>query len=77
VASPLLGLPYVLLARRDIKTPAGLKGKSIGITRAGDFTYRLGRAVLKRFNLTEQEVTLRPLGGTPTERYAALLQDIV
>jgi NitT/TauT family transport system substrate-binding protein len=77
VASPLLGLPYVLLARRDIKTPADLKGKSIGITRAGDFTYRLGSAVLKRFNLTEQEVTLRPLGGTPTERYTALLQDIV
>ena len=77
VASPLLGLPYVLLARRDIKTPGDLKGKSIGVSRVGDFTHRLGTAVLKRFNLTEQEVTLRPLGGTPTERYSALLQDIV
>ncbi|MGH7774228.1 MAG: ABC transporter substrate-binding protein [Candidatus Binatia bacterium] len=56
VASPLVGLPYVLLARRDIKKPADLKGKSIGVTRPGDFTYRLGSAVLKRFNLTEKEV---------------------
>jgi len=30
VASPLVGLPYVLLARREIKKPVDLKGKSIG-----------------------------------------------
>jgi len=77
VASPLLGLPYVLLARNDVKKPVDLKGKSIGVSRPGDFTYRLGIAVLKRFNLTERDVILRPLGGTPTERYSALLQDIV
>jgi len=77
VASPLLGLPYVLLARKDIKKPADLKGKSIGITRPGDLPHRLARAFLKKANLTEEEVTLRPLGGTPTERYSALLQDIV
>jgi NitT/TauT family transport system substrate-binding protein len=77
VASPLVGLPYALLARSDIKKPADLKGKAIGVTRPGDFTYRLGSAVLKRFNLTEKDVILRPLGGTPTERYNALLQDIV
>lgn len=77
VASPLLGLPYVLLARRDIKRPEDLKGKSIAVTRPGDLPYRLAMAVLKRFNLTESEVTLRPLGGTPTERYSALVQDIV
>jgi len=77
VASPLLGLPYVLLARNDIKKPVDLKGKSIGVSRPGDFTYRLGMAVLKQFNLTEKDVSLRPLGGTPTERYSALLQDIV
>ena len=77
VASPLLGLPYVLLARKDIKTPADLKGKSIGVTRPGDLPYRLAKAFLKKFNLTEEEVTLRPLGGTPTERYGALLQNIV
>jgi ABC-type nitrate/sulfonate/bicarbonate transport system substrate-binding protein len=77
VASPLVGLPYVLLARKEIKTPADLKGKSIGVTRPGDLPYRLAKAFLKKFNLSEEEVTLRPLGGTPTERYGALLQNIV
>ena len=77
VASLLLGLPYVLLARKDIKTPADLKGKSIGVTRPGDLPHRLARAFLKKTDLSEEEVTLRPLGGTPTERYGALLQNIV
>jgi ABC-type nitrate/sulfonate/bicarbonate transport system substrate-binding protein len=77
VASPLVGLPYVVLARKDITKPADLKGKSIGVTRPGDLPHRLARAFLKKSNLTETEVTLRPLGGTPTERYSALLQDIV
>src|SRR2546430_13813018 len=61
VASLLLGLPYVLLARRDIKTPAGLKGKSIGITRAGDFTYRLGSGHLHRVKLNTPRGKLAPL----------------
>ena len=77
VASPLVGLPYVVLARIDITKPADLKGKSIGVTRPGDLPHRLARAFLKKSNLTETEVTLRPLGGTPTERYSALLQDII
>jgi ABC-type nitrate/sulfonate/bicarbonate transport system substrate-binding protein len=77
VASPLLGLPYVLLARKDVKRPEDLKGKSIAVTRPGDLPYRLAVAFLKRFNLTESQVTLRPLGGTPTERYSAMVQDIV
>src|SRR5262249_62180366 len=65
VASPLVGLPYVVLARKDITKPADLKGKSIGGTRPGDLPYMLAAGVLKKSNLTETEVTLRPLGGTP------------
>lgn len=76
VASPLIGLPYVVLARKDIKRPADLKGKSIGVTRPGDFPYRLAKEFLKKHNLSEKEVTLATVGGTPTERYTALLQDI-
>ena len=76
VAAMLIGLPYVVLARKDIKSPADLKGKSIGVTRPGDFTYRLAKEFLKKFNLSEKEVTLAPVGGTPTERYTALAQDI-
>lgn len=76
VASVLIGLPYVVLARRDIKKPADLKGKSIGVTRPGDFAYRLAKEFLKKFNLSDKEVTLATVGGTPTERYAALTQDV-
>src|SRR5207342_31670 len=69
LASPLIGLPYVVLARKDIKRPADLKGKSIGVTRPGDFPYRLAKEFLKKHNLSEKEVTLATVGGTPTERY--------
>jgi NitT/TauT family transport system substrate-binding protein len=76
VASPLIGLPYVVLARKDIKRPADLKGKSIGVSRPGDFPYRLAKEFLKKHNLSEKEVTLATVGGTPTERYTALVQDM-
>jgi ABC-type nitrate/sulfonate/bicarbonate transport system substrate-binding protein len=76
VASPLIGLPYVVLARKDIKRPADLKGKSIGVTRPGDFPYRLAKEFLKKHNLSDKEVTLATVGGTPTERYTALTQDV-
>ena len=77
IGAPLVGIPYVLLARKDIKKPEDLKGKSIGNSRAGDLDHRLSRAMLKKFNLTENEVALRPLGGSQPERYNAMLQDIV
>ena len=76
IASPLVGLPYVVLARKDIKRPADLKGKSIGVTRPGDFPYKLAKEFLKKHNLSEKEVTLATVGGTPTERYTALVQDV-
>ncbi len=76
IASPLVGLPYVVLARKDIKRAADLKGKSIGVTRPGDFPYKLAKEFLKKHNLSEKEVTLATVGGTPTERYTALVQDV-
>ena len=76
VASPLVGLPYVVLARKDIKRPADLKGKSIGVTRPGDFTYKLAKDFLKKHNLSDKDVTLATVGGTPTERYTAMAQDV-
>ena len=76
IASPLVGLPYVVLARKDIKRPADLKGKTIGVTRPGDFTYKLAKDFLKKHNLSDKDVTLAPVGGTPTERYTALAQDV-
>ena len=64
IAAPLLGLPWVLLARKDIKRPEELKGKSIAVTRPGDLTFRLARALLKKFNLTENDVKILTVGGT-------------
>jgi NitT/TauT family transport system substrate-binding protein len=64
IAAPLVGLPWVMLARKDIKRVEDLKGKSIAVTRAGDLTFRLARALLKKFNLTESEVKIMTVGGT-------------
>ena len=77
VGSPLVGMPFVLLARKDIRRVEDLKGKSIGYSRPGQVDHRLARAVLKKFNLSESEVALRPIGGSQPERYRAMQQDIV
>jgi NitT/TauT family transport system substrate-binding protein len=77
IASPLVKLPYVLVAQKDIKRPEDLKGKAVGIARVGDLSDRLSRAVIKKFGLTSQEVTLRPIGGSQGERYQAMRANIV
>ena len=64
IAAPLVGLPWVLLARKDIKRVEDLKGKSLAVTRPGDLTYRLAVALLKKFNLTGNDVNIRTVGGT-------------
>jgi NitT/TauT family transport system substrate-binding protein len=77
VASPLVKLPYVLVARKEIKRPEDLKGKSIGIARAGDLSDRLSRAVVKKFGMAPDAVTIRPIGGSQGERYQAMAANIV
>jgi ABC-type nitrate/sulfonate/bicarbonate transport system substrate-binding protein len=77
VASPLVKLPYVLVARKEIKRPEDLKGKAIGIARAGDLSDRLSRAVVKKFGLSPTLVTIRPIGGSQGERYQAMAANVV
>jgi len=77
VASPLVKLPYVLVARKEIGRPEDLKGKSIGIARAGDLSDRLSRAVVRKFGLPPDAVTMRPIGGSQGERYLAMAANIV
>jgi NitT/TauT family transport system substrate-binding protein len=78
VGSPLVGLPWVLMARQEIKRPADLKGKSIAVSRPGGLTDQLAKAVLKKFNLTTQDVKLLHIGGTgQLEPYNAMLQGLV
>jgi NitT/TauT family transport system substrate-binding protein len=76
VASPLVKLPYILVGRKDIRRPEDLKGKAIGVTRPGDLSARLSRAVLKKFGLSTDEVIIRPI-GSQTERYQAMLGNVV
>ncbi|HEY7163740.1 MAG TPA: ABC transporter substrate-binding protein [Candidatus Binatia bacterium] len=77
VASPLVKLPYVLVTRKEIKRPEDLKGKSLGIARAGDLSDRLSRAVVKKFGFAPDAVTIRPIGGSQGERYLAMAGGIV
>ncbi|HVH89849.1 MAG TPA: ABC transporter substrate-binding protein [Candidatus Acidoferrum sp.] len=76
VAAPLVKLPYVLVTRKEIKRPGDLKGKSLGVTRPGDLSARLSLAVLKKFNMAD-EVMIRLIGGSQSERYQAMAANVV
>ncbi len=76
VGAPLVGLPYVLISRKELSKIEDLKGKTIGISRPGDLDDRLVKALLKKTNLGA-EVTSRPVGGSQGERYTAMAQAIV
>jgi ABC-type nitrate/sulfonate/bicarbonate transport system substrate-binding protein len=77
VASPLVKLPYIMVARKEIRRPEDLKGKSIGVTRPGDLSARLSRQVVRKFGLTTDDVTIHPIGGSQTERYQAMVGNVV
>jgi len=77
VASPLVKLPYVLITRKEVRRPEDLKGKALGIARAGDLSDRLTRAVVKKLGLPAEAVTIRPIGGSQGERYQAMAAGIV
>lgn len=77
VASPLVKLPYVLVTRKEVRRPEDLKGKTLGIARAGDLSDRLSRAVVKKLGLAPDAVTIRPIGGSQGERYQAMAAGIV
>jgi ABC-type nitrate/sulfonate/bicarbonate transport system substrate-binding protein len=77
VAAPLIGLPWVVLARKDIKRPEDLKGLAIGINSPGRLIDRLAKDFVKRFNLAN-DVRIRPVGGQgQLEPYNAMKADIV
>lgn len=78
VAAPLVGPPFVFITRPDIRTFADLRGKSVGVPRVGDLADKLTRQALLRHSLApNEEVEIRPVGGSQPERYQALLADIV
>src|SRR5262245_9424288 len=75
VAAPLVKLHYVLITRREIRRMEDLRGKTLGVARAGDLSDRLSRAMVKKFNL--HDVTIRPIGGGQNERYQAMVTNLV
>jgi ABC-type nitrate/sulfonate/bicarbonate transport system substrate-binding protein len=75
VAAPLVKLPYVLITRKEIRRVEDLKGKSLGVARAGDLSDRLSRLLVKKLNVPD--VTMRPIGGSQSERYQAMVANIV
>ncbi|MEO6163491.1 MAG: ABC transporter substrate-binding protein [Candidatus Binatia bacterium] len=75
VAAPLVKLPYVLVTRKEIRRMEDLKGKALGVARAGDLSDRLSRAMVKHFNVAD--VIMRPIGGSQNERYQALVANLV
>src|SRR5882724_10867221 len=56
---------------------AGVEGKSVGVTRPGDLSARLSRQVVRKFGLTTDDVTIHPIGGSQTERYQAMVGNVV
>lgn len=72
VAGTINKLPYQIVARGEIKTPALLKGKRVAISRFGSSSEWLVRLALTRMGLDpDKDVTIIQIGGQ-NERLAAL-----
>jgi len=75
VAAPLVGLPYVLIARKEIKSVQDLRGKTVGVGTLVGMPTRFLKLMEKKFNIHDMQI--RPIGGSQPERYVALAQGIV
>ncbi len=77
IASPLVGLPWVMIARKDIKRVEDLKGKIFIATRPGGTPDTLIRVLMKKLNFTGDDLRIRHIGGAgQTEVYSALQQGL-
>ena len=59
IASPLLGLPWVIIARKDIKRVEDLKGKSLLVMRPGSTQDRLIGALSQRLGFAADDLKIR------------------
>ena len=76
IGAPLVGLPYVMIAKKGINSVQDLKGKKAGISKPGDLDEFLTKQVLKANNLPPDYVQYQPAGGQ-TERYTNLMAGVV
>jgi hypothetical protein len=68
IASPLVGLPYLIIARTEIRTVQDLKGKTMGVCTIAGLSYQLLKAFVKKFSLEDMQI--RFLGGSQSSREA-------
>jgi ABC-type nitrate/sulfonate/bicarbonate transport system substrate-binding protein len=68
-------LVFSIMARPEIKQPANLKGKKIGVTRLGGSTDWALDAALKQWGLERRDLTVVQTGGMP-EGLAGLLAGV-
>lgn len=71
VAAALNKFPFSFVAQKEIRRPADLAGKRIGILNFGGSTDLAVTLALKEWNLPRQSMTIFAAGGAP-ERLAAL-----
>jgi NitT/TauT family transport system substrate-binding protein len=77
IAGFLNHLLYRLVARPEIKTPAELRGKRVGVSRFGAGADRATRLLLSKLGLNpEKDLTLIQIGGAPT-RLAAVVANTI
>lgn len=77
VAGLMTSSPHVLLARREIRSVAELKGRKVGLGTYGDATYVLARMIVSRHGIDpDREVQFLALGGD-AGRFAGLQQGLV
>ena len=77
IASPLVGLPWVIIARKDVHRLEDLKGKIFLATRPGGTPDTLIRILMKRLSLSSEDLQIRHIGGAgQTEVYSALQQGL-
>ena len=73
IASPLVGLPWVIIARKELSRVEDLKGKIFIATRPGGTPDTLIRTLMKKLHFTSDDLAIRHIGGAgQTEVYNAL-----
>jgi NitT/TauT family transport system substrate-binding protein len=76
IAGGINFIPNKLLVRPEIKTPEGLKGKRIAISRFGSASDYATQVALEKLGINPKDVTIVQTGGNMT-RLAALSQGTV
>lgn len=70
-------LPYVLISSKEIKRPADLRGKKVGISRFGASSEKVARLALRKLGIDyKKDVTLMQIGGV-MERFTSLQSGMI